>query len=446
MKNWPSGIIVPEDVHWDQVPVFKALKPMIDRSAFRGENIEVLIQTGVGGAFEAFSENQDIPAGAAPAYVKQLIPLREIIANAQLTLQVRNRGIAGDNAWGNAVRVAIEDMFKRFYFGLERATLGAGNGFLARADAVAVVDNGDTLTVSCDNTYDTDGIENVQLIQVGDLIDIYNGSSSTLRDATTVDLPVTAVSFGNRNNSSATVGTVTFTLADDPGISDGDCIYLANSRGIMPMGVMGAVQGASTDDYIAPNAVTTFQNLTRTSYPSLQSVIYQATDFGPSAESPSDGTPCSWDPSVITDAIDVAEDNSNSKIGVLLMHGELAKALDRQNKSFNSVTVNVGSVGAAQQPVVGSQYSRSFEKSDGSIIPIYVCRTLPRNMMHGLAVEKMGWHPDTEFDYLRLYGDIWGPTKDDRKANFEAPYYGAYNLSFERCDCHFTAQDLSTAV
>lgn len=193
-------------------------------------------------------------------------------------------------------------------------------------------------------------------------------------------------------------------------------------------------------------AVTTFQNLTRATYPCLQSKVYQATDFGPASETPSDGTPCSWDLGTVSDAIDEAETASGKKVGGLFVHGELAKAMDRLNKATNGVSVTVGSIDQAAQAIVGTRNTRTFEKSDGSRIPIYICRTLPRNVLYGLAIEVMGWHPEQDFDWLRLYGNVWGPTKDDRYANFEAPYYGSYNLSSQRCDGHLCIQDMSTAV
>ncbi len=96
------------------------------------------------------------------------------------------------------------------------------------------------------------------------------------------------------------------------------------------------------------------------------------------------------------------------------------------------------------QPAVGARVARAFEKSNGRVIPIYACRTLPRNVLYGVALDAMGWHPETEFDFLRLYGEVWMPSKDDRKANFEAPYYGSYNISSSRCDGHFVIQDMST--
>ena len=83
MKNLPSGAIVPEEMEWKQVPLFNALKGMIDREAFKGSYIEVLVKTAVGGAAQAFAENVAIPSGYAPAYAKQLIGLKEIIANAE---------------------------------------------------------------------------------------------------------------------------------------------------------------------------------------------------------------------------------------------------------------------------------------------------------------------------------------------------------------------------
>ncbi len=447
MKNYPSGTIVPENAHWDQVPLFKALRPSIDRSVFRGEHIEVLMETGIGGTFEGFSENQDIPHGAAPAYEKQLVPLKEVIANAELTLQTRNRAIGGDTAWGRAVDMAIQHMFRRFYYGLELACLGNGTGALARVVSASHVDDSPstglyTYTVTCDNTYADFGVENVQLLQPGMKIDIYNGSNAV---ASCTGLTVTGVSFGERANGAATSGTFTFVSDTDAllGTPDNYVVYLANSKSKLPMGLLGIVQDGV--HYSGVAQLTTFQDQARADHAALRAKVYQATDFGPAGETPADGTPCSWALSTISDAIDEAEDTSGREIGALFVHSELAKAIDRLNRAANSVSVTVTTTEATTQPVVGARQARTFEKSSGRQVPIYVCRTLPRNVLYGLSLDCLGWHPETEFDFLRLYGEVWMPSKDDRKANFEAPYYGSYNISSTRCDGHFVMQDMSTA-
>ena len=441
MKNLPSGAIVPEEMEWKQVPLFNALKGMIDREAFKGSYIEVLVKTAVGGAAQAFAENVAIPSGYAPAYVKQLIGLKEIIANAELTLQIKNQAIGGDASWGVAVDEALKDMFLKFYKLNERAALGAGKGYVARVASASYA--GTTLTITCDNKYNTDGIENTEQLVVGDRVDIYRGSSAVTN---CTGLPVTAVTPGYRTAAGSYAfvnGTVAVTIAADPTLADNDEIYLVNTyTNGLPAGLLYFIQGATTDDYAGTQAITTFQNLTRSSYPCLQATIYQATDFGPTSESPSDGVPCSWDLSVVTDAIVAAERNSGEPITDLFVHDYIAMAMNSLNKSDNNMSVQVSTTGATHQVAVGGQYAKTFEKPDGSTCQVHVCSTLPRHVMHGIPRSSMRWHPQTEFDFLRLYGDIWGPTKGDSYANFEAPYYGAYNLSARRCDGMFSLQDL----
>jgi hypothetical protein len=47
-----------------------------------------------------------------------------------------------------------------------------------------------------------------------------------------------------------------------------------------------------------------------------------------------------------------------------------------------------------------------------------------------------------EFDWLRLFGDIWGPSKGDRKTDWEAPYGGYLQFAWDRCDNMALVQDL----
>ncbi len=106
--------------------------------------------------------------------MKQQIDLKEVIANAELTMQTRNRAVGGDTSWGRAVDMSIQHMYRRFYYGLELACLGNGSGALARVKSAAFA-NG-VLTVTCDNTYTDFGIENVQLLQPGLKVDVYRAA------------------------------------------------------------------------------------------------------------------------------------------------------------------------------------------------------------------------------------------------------------------------------
>lgn len=443
MRDFPSFIIVPENAGWKQNPVLQVLKSRVDRDAFKGKRIEVKIKTKIGGYAEGTTETQDIPGGRSATWATQYVDLKRVIANAQLTSESIDRVKKGDNAWIDAVADSLADMRLYFNYVLEIACLGNGTGIVAEVSAAA--DSGGVVTVTCDNDYTKMGIENTQALQKGMLVDFYQSNGTTLRLA---NKEVTAVTVGKRTAAGAyavPTGTFTITHAPGHGIVDGDLVVLKNSLNALPMGLGGIVQDG-THFTAVYGRVATFQNLTRTSYPSLQSTIYQATDFGLTSESPVDGVPTLWAPSTISDAITEAEANSGVLVTDLFCHSDLASALNRLNASSNSISVNVAATTGIQQIVVGNQHAKFFETADGRQIPIHVCRTMPRYVLKGVSADTLHWSVDEEFDFLRLFGDIWGPTKDDRKADYEAPFRGRYELWTERCDGSFDLQDLRVDV
>src|SRR3990172_3328278 len=85
MKNYSSRKVVAEEVL--DVGLFDVLKGSIDRESFIGENIEILIRTSQPFTGKAHYEDANIPYPQSLAFVKQLIPLREVIVNAGLTRQ-----------------------------------------------------------------------------------------------------------------------------------------------------------------------------------------------------------------------------------------------------------------------------------------------------------------------------------------------------------------------
>jgi hypothetical protein len=438
MKTYPSGVIVPEQIV--EVPLLKALRGTINRGTFRGTYWDQLIKTTRPHTFQGFGENKALPTGQAPAYIKAQIPIRQVIATAQLTSQVMDQAGGGDASWGNAVDIAISDMKDDFNLGLERCIFGQGLGALARIVSVSDGGSPNVVTCTCDNTYTDFGIENVQLLKVGDHVDIYTSTSATLTDQT-----ITAVTFGDRANGVATTGTFTFTHATGHGLADNDIVYLAGTYAYpLPMGLSGIIQDGS--HYSGVAQVGTFQGLTRTSYPCLMAKVYDAADFAAGGVA---GTPDDWDLSVISTDIRAAEKASGSKVDALACASELAMAIMRRNRTESVINVVTSAVGQGTQEAVGSLYAQRFLCPDGRTIPIIVADTISANSLYGICRADLTWHvlPNKpSFDYLRLYGDIWGPTKGDSYANFEAPYAGYYNIGARRCDSMFVIHDMKTNI
>jgi len=439
MKNYPSQKVVPNEIMGS--PLLEALKENIDTEAFRGENIEILVKTRQPFTGKAHYEDADIPYPKDTAFVKQLIPLREVIVNAGLTRQAMMRATGGAASWGRIVDDVLRDQQIDFKWLLNLACMGNGTAALARVSTVA--NTSGITTVSCDNTYTDFGWENVALLKAGMQVEV-RAADGTLRTPAG-GVEIESVSFGNRKNKAATHGSFSFAAASTLNIEDGDIVYLYDSKDKLPMGLLGIVQDGV--HYSGAAQVSTFQNLSRGDYSSLRARIYQATDFGLSSENPADGVPTGWDLSVISDAIaDVWRGGGKGRVDMLLCSANLAMAIMRRNKAESNIVVNVSSTDQENQGAVGSMFANKFIAPDGRLIPIKVVETIPENCLYGLCLDDLNWFPFGDFDFVREYGEIWEPSRGDRKTNVEAPYGGFYNIGAERCDNCFVIQDIRTDI
>lgn len=465
MMNYPSRRIVANEI--TDAPLLEALKKNIDTESFRGDNIEILIKTKQPFTGKAHYEDADIPYPKDTAFVKQLIPLREVIVNAGLTRQAMMRATGGAASWGRIVDDVLRDQQVDFKWLLNLACMGNGTGALARVGAnadgaVAVVPSeADTVVIYCDNTYTDFGWENVALMKAGMSVDLWDTSGGAYVTGGK-GLEVISVGFKSRSNgafAAPAAGTSCFTVqcaseaaatALAAAIQDNDVVYLYDSKDNLPMGLAGIVQDGTL--YGSIQALTDFQGLTRSKYSSLRARTYAAASsgsaigFGAASDNPAYGTPCKWGLSVISDAIaDVARGGGRGKTDMLLCSSALAMAIQRKSATESNITVNVSTTGKMNQPASGSQYANKFICPDGRIIPIVVAETIPENVLYGLCLDDWNWFPFGDFDFVREYGEIWEPSRGDRKTNVEAPYGGFYNVGVNRCDNQFRIIDLTTA-
>lgn len=452
MKNYASGVIVQED--YQETSFYEVLRGNVERVPHVGDYVEMLIQDTRPFTAKAHGEDADIPYPDDLSFQKVYVPLREVIVNAGLTRQALDRAVGGDASWGRIVDRVLSEQKRDFMWLMEVCSIGNGTGMLARVKSAA--NNGSVTTVTCDNTYTDFGWDNVALMKPGMLIEIYASDGTTKRNINSEGYArVTSVTFGDRNNGAAQDGTFTYASAGVDAVADNDVVYIygAKSEGLgvtskyvpegpFPMGLTGIVQG-NGDDYAGSADMTTFQGLVRANYPTLQSTVYQATDYDSTY---SDGTPNDWSLSLISDAISQVKTSTGGLVNLLVCSSELAMAIHRKNRAETGFSVTVGDTGRLNQNAVGSQYANSFLCPDGRIIPIKVSETCPENVLYGLTTDDLTWYVKGKFDYLRLNGQVWDKSYNDRKTNFEAPYGGYTQIGAERCDRCFCMQDLATNV
>ena len=486
MQNYPTGIVVPSEYFWNSL--YDGLKANLQTDGFYGDMAEILIQNSHPFTGQAFGENVSIPYPDDMDFVKQYIPLKEVIVNAGVSKQAMDRAIGGNSSWGRVVDRVLQAQRTDFLWLMELSSIGDGTGRLGRvlAEDTGAPVTTDRVRITLDNTYDNFGWENSALIKKGMWIEMYDSSGTKVVDGNSLATwQVSNVWFGDRDNGAA--ATPAYTSGSEvacieiialdatrtalgTAIDDGTIIYMANTRSLglsdsaagtscyvsavagtpktsLPMGLVGIVQTTDTNDKYSDGSIdctlSTFQGLTRSTstYTSLRANVYDAGDFGGTR-----GTPYDWDLSVISDAISKVDRDSGGKTDLLMCSSELAMAINRRNRAESNITVNVSNSTEQNQSAVGAQYAQKFLCPDGRVINIMVSRTIPRNVLYGLCTDDLRWFVKGQYDFLRLDGDIWSKSFDDRKANFEAPFGGMHQIGAERCDRQFVIMDMKDNI
>jgi hypothetical protein len=494
MKNTRRTTLVPADYFWHSL--YDALKANVNKTRFVGDLAEITMQTSHPFTYQGFDSTVQIPSPKGVGFIKQYIPLKRAIANAGITGDALRKASTSDSSFGSAVELALAEQKRDFLWGRELDMMGDGTGRLARV--VSASAGSAAVTITCDNTYADFGVENVALIKVGQWVEIYNATGSQASDASAVTKwVVTAVSFGNRDNSTATTGTFTISctagqestiaafanngaivfragtmslgLSDSAGAgsfsgaaaSTAKCYEITNPLGSvdvgvsLPMGLLGLCQNATYSPYSDGSIDCTmdvFQGLARSSYATLNTPIYRLVSgsYIPTATYSQGGTPGDWSLSVVSDAMNEVDTTSGGFPDIGVMSSKMAMALTRKQKSEGGTVISVPtSEQLYWQKVTGGTYAKWFERPDGKWIPIQVSNTVPDNVQYWLRLEDIEWEKmptaSDEFDFLRLTGDIWS-YMGDRYDAFEAPGGCYTNLGAVRCDRHVVIQDMRTDV
>jgi len=507
MKNYPTMEIVPEQHHWSSL--YDALRGQIQKDGFYGDLAEILIQTGHPYTATAFGENVAVPLPGQLAFVKQLIPLKQVIVNAGLTMQMMDRATGGNTSWDNIVTRVLDAQRREFNWMMEICAIGDGSGRLCRVYSAG---GGTTPVLTVDNTYSNWGWENTSLIKVGMQVELWKADGTQIADESSGTLvtlgthdsfTVTAVTFGDRTNGAATTGTITLkptpcadrtavTTTNDLAtsiIARGATVYLYGTRSklgqtiamdsagtgsgtatcyksgyigtsgtiytyaSLPMGLTGIVSTVGTS--AATHAYDDDQTGSCMNWVTFQGLtratyptMYSPVYRGADFDG-TDETPSDWDLSVISDAMNQVNSDTGKWTDLLICSSQLALAIQRRSKAESNLQVTVSAPQPGEKALAqtaGAVYANSFLRPDGAVIPIMVSKTIPRNVLYGLCTEDLRWFTKGNFDFLRMEGDIWMKSPADRLANFEAPFGGYSQIGAERCDSSFRIEDMKDNI
>ena len=485
LKDFPSGIIVETDRLWNN-PLYRALQGRVNSLDFAGGNLfEIEMQTTYSYGGQGMGERSSLPYAGNMAFVKMQLPMKEVIEPAGISQRALDFATGGDASWGKVVQREIDQVRKmRFPWLMEICSMGDGTGRLARAASASA--GSSAVVVTCDNTYIDFGWENVRFIKPGMWIQVYTGAGAAGADGNAVtSWKVTSVSFGDRNNGTATTGTFTIecTSGQEATIAalfdDGATVYLNGTRGEManiadsaagtwmyeatnyvgsvdvrtslPMGLVGIYQTTDTsydyNDGAVDYTLDTFQGLARASYDTLRARFYNGTDI--TGGSGTAGTPGDWDTSTVTDAWTAVSDETDGEVDLILLSSQLSTCWDRKNTGQITPTVDVAKANGWSTNIEGGQYAKPFRAPNGRLIPVVVSKAIPKNVMYGVTTKDLHWMTKGgAFDFLPLgeNGGQWRLSPGNRQRVWESWFGGYTQMAAERCDRGFVIQDLADNV
>lgn len=416
----------------DHIGLFNLLKGNIDSQSFlAGNEVEWRVRTKAEMRTRAHTDGGDLPYPGTLGYEVAKVGIKQVITTAGVTGTSMEVAVGGTQSWGQVVQEALDAMFEDLDTTLTQIAYGDGTGRLGVVKSEVTTANG-VYNLTLDNNYYNFGIENSQMIRLGQMVDVYTAGG----DVVITGAEVTGVSPGNRKNGAAVDGTVQLTHGTAVGTIPADAVlYIYGSKGQLPMGLIGILNSGSAMGVSG----ATFQNLSRANYSLFKTPVYTAADFAGGTP----GTPANWDLTDITSMLKIGYKNSKRLVTHLLMSPEMAYAFNRLNAATFNVQVNSP---ADKYPAVGDMMADSFLYDKGHQIAIITDWNIPENVIFGIHAPDLVIWTRGQFDFLREYGGVWEPSRGNRAHTFEAPYKGWLQLGAWRTDACFVAMDLRTDV
>lgn len=234
-----------------------------------GKQINIGHYISAGGGVSAMSEDDYLPDNIPPVWKQGNVTIKQIAAMVQLSGRTLRRVKEGPAAFASWAEMALPEKAKRVAFHKDRMLMGTGTGIVARINGTP-----DGTDDAVDDAYGIAGLEGaLNLFLRGDSFRYSPNSNGTSPRTGRVDID--SINYGGSTFSTTVAGSA----ATATSAADDDYLFLGGAN----------VNGSGSKEFNGLEAqiddgtnVTTFQGLTRSSYPDvLYSQIVDSSTYLP---------------------------------------------------------------------------------------------------------------------------------------------------------------------
>lgn len=380
-----------------------------------GRYIETANMFALNAGVGAREENDYIPEASGPKIVNGRINLKKLLGTVELSNDTMKRVRTDEGAFVDWADRALPALVERVNNEVDRMTLGYGAGIKARVnDATPATD----LVVDSPMGLAATGSVQSALLQflAGEtLIASANADGSTPRTGIST---ITAVDWAN---GFLVVDAMPASLADNDYLFAGDAA--GNSAGKEPMGLFGIIDDGTV--------LTTFQNISRTTYPEWRSYVMDAeASFAAGQRLTED---------VITLADDESYIQGGARVDTLICSRQGLRELWQDLRSDRQIN-DPRSYTGGKEMISMLLMDRTLEVRAPRKMPDDTAFGCTRSAMRRWVLHQWEWQDQT--------GSIWKQVTDGtgRKDAFYG--YGAmyYELGTTDPQKHFRIDNLDTAA
>lgn len=256
-------------------PLWNRVEKITDRKKFRGSQFVFAATDGHGQGIGARAEGDSLPTPGTESLVNMTLGMKAHYATIRLSKQLMSQSGSSDGSFEDALDLHVNGAKDELNHDLAwHSVYGTGHGDLGQVSSYT----GTSLVFKTQPT--TVGATGTRYVRKGMVVDSYTALSGGSKNADSIAI------------SAVTGSTATATVAGSAGFVAADYVFREDSRGNVTMGLGGIVDDGTR--------VTTFQNLSRTTYPLLKANV-----LGNS------GTLRAWTPELMDQCASEAWNNGN---------------------------------------------------------------------------------------------------------------------------------------
>lgn len=426
-----------------QFPIWNRVDKVVGKDVkFDGTRVNFRIQTSMGFNAAPRAEGGAVVTPRKTDFTTAYTTCKEFDGSAGMTQEERET-CTPEYAIADLNTIKARDLITGMKLRMNAALGLDGTGRLAR-----IATRAGARSYTCNNTQGDFGWPNVQMLRPGMLVDIYTVAGWTSGSAFTLKVSageIATVTYANDGSSGAFTLTSDATETSAP--ADNDVVFLHGSVTLDGsnnlsdfndfVGLFGHISNAAETAGTTSGSWlgTTYQGLTRASYQSMKSYLWNAATIGGSA-----GTLTSWDKSDLDGCIMQIDEigTGGGGLSALYMHPYMRDTLNRKSIIADNVFVPV-----TDGKVTPGLSLDGYKTQTGKVLPIITGWNFPNHHIFGVNENDFSLQLPIPIRYDGPNGEKgWFPEPGGRSRLFELWARCKGQLVAHRNDNCFVMRDL----